>query len=313
MIYRPFDLEPFTKGIPQGTALLLRKLRGEALDWSEIENKLIPKQTCRICKKRQDRSKFATYEFKKKEGSAVCLECMEDCKGELDEWTHHFCEKCDSIKPEHKFTLTGRQRQFFRKVNCADCYTPQRGGLRPGTESKNEESKARKLVCRQCHQTFDFVPSGHITKTMRKEHLSSRERKVLCYECYGGRPTYTCNRCGESGHREDFQKTHFEQDCQRGTQQCLECKTGKRKGKICIVDVCKKFIREESLSNAHKRHPSRAFVCDTCTQRGYTTKNAETYTCSACKKVTGGHGLFQEKNFQRAAERGTQKCKGCFQ
>ena len=87
MIYRPFDLEPFTKGIPQGTDLLLRKLRGESLDWSGIEEKLIPKQTCLICKTRADKSKFEPYEFKKKTDSAVCLECMEDVKGELDEWT----------------------------------------------------------------------------------------------------------------------------------------------------------------------------------------------------------------------------------
>ena len=37
MIYRPFDLELFTEGIPQGTALLLQKLRGVDLDGSEID------------------------------------------------------------------------------------------------------------------------------------------------------------------------------------------------------------------------------------------------------------------------------------
>ena len=39
MIYRPFDREPFTHGIPQGTAFLLGKLRGEKLDWAMIEEK----------------------------------------------------------------------------------------------------------------------------------------------------------------------------------------------------------------------------------------------------------------------------------
>ena len=58
MIYRPFELEPFTKGIPQGTALLLRKLRGESLNWFEIEEKLMRRQTCVICKTRAEKTKF---------------------------------------------------------------------------------------------------------------------------------------------------------------------------------------------------------------------------------------------------------------
>ena len=37
MIYRPFDREPFTHGIPQGTAFLLGKMRGGKLDWVMIE------------------------------------------------------------------------------------------------------------------------------------------------------------------------------------------------------------------------------------------------------------------------------------
>ena len=85
MIYRPFELEPFTAGIPQGTALLLRKLRGESLDWPTIEENLIPKKTCAIWKKRADKTKFQAYEFRRKEENAVCLDCMEDCKGILDE------------------------------------------------------------------------------------------------------------------------------------------------------------------------------------------------------------------------------------
>ena len=145
MIYRPFELQPFTQDIPQGTALLLQKLRGANLNWSEIEEKFMRKQTCVICKKCAEKSKLQAYEFKKRIGSAVCSECMEDVKGELDEWTHHFCETCLGMKPANKFTMTERQRQYLRKPNCADCYTQQRGGLRTVTKSMNEASKARKL------------------------------------------------------------------------------------------------------------------------------------------------------------------------
>ena len=44
MIYIPFDREPFTHGIPQGTAFLLKKMRGESLDRAVIEDQLIQKK-----------------------------------------------------------------------------------------------------------------------------------------------------------------------------------------------------------------------------------------------------------------------------
>ena len=105
-------------------------------------------------------------------------------KGEFDEWTHHFCETCQSMKPKEKFTMTIRQRQFLRKPNCTDCSTQQRGGLREVPKAKNDKSKARKLHCSDCQKLFDFVLSGHITEKMREEHFRDRKRRVVCYECH---------------------------------------------------------------------------------------------------------------------------------
>ena len=58
--------------------------------------------------------------IQKQQDAVVCLECMEDVKGELDEWTHHFCESCQIMKPADKFLMTERQRQCLRKPQCAD-------------------------------------------------------------------------------------------------------------------------------------------------------------------------------------------------
>ena len=294
---------------------------------------------------------------------------MEDVKGELDEWTHYFCETCQSMKPANKFNMTERQQQFFRKPHCTDCHTRKRGGLRAPIQSMNDESKSRKLLCSVCEKPFEFKPSGHITHTMREEHLRSRQRKVLCYQCYEQgklllredreqaktrkltcshcekafdfvpnghitekmreshfgarkdkvicytcqeqRPTFTCSRCSETGHREDFQEKNFEQDCKRGTQQCLECKSGRRKGKVCIVEQCKKFVLDEKLSASEKHHHrNRPLICEICAQKGYSLKDAETYTCSSCQQ-SGGRGIFQAKDFQRAVKRRNQKCTAC--
>ena len=170
MIYRPFQLEPFTLGIPQGTALLLEKLRGKQLDWTEIERNLIKKQTCVVCNKKADKSKFDSNEFKRKDNSAVCTECKENCKGESDEWTHHFCGICQRIKHESQFNPREREREFFRQPICVDCLQ-QRGGLREATKTNKSENLQRNLICSQCEQPFEYVSGKHITPKMTKKPL----------------------------------------------------------------------------------------------------------------------------------------------
>ena len=208
-------------------------------------------------------------------------------------WNVSKCENRKKIQNDSTTTA------IFRQSQCADCYTPKRGSLRPDLESRNDQSKSRKLLCNKCKQLFDFNPSGHITQVIREEHLS-RQRPVICYTCHDQRPTYNCSRCGETGHREDFQMTNFDRDCKRGAQQCLECKSGRRIGKVCMMKQCQKFVHRENLSQVHQESKTRMFVCETCTEKGYTTANTHTYTCASCKEVTGGHGLFQTPNFRRA-------------
>ena len=193
---------------------------------------------------------------------------MEDYKGELEDWTHHFCETCVSVKPRNKFNMSQRQRDFFRKPHCTDCFTPQRGGLRPETARRNDEWKARKLLCAGCKNHFDFDPNGHITTDMRLHHFKKPLYSIICYTCHEKRPKYICRRCKHTGPREDFQRTNFHRVCERETQVCLECKSNTRKGKECIVDKCKTFVRKENFSKTQKHNPGRAFVCDTCTENG---------------------------------------------
>eukprot|EP00959_Pyramimonas_sp_CCMP1952_P106876 2234134-Pyramimonas_sp.AAC.1 len=42
LIYRPFDLKPYTQGEMEGAKHLLAKLRGEEVPWAEIEAELMP-------------------------------------------------------------------------------------------------------------------------------------------------------------------------------------------------------------------------------------------------------------------------------
>ena len=46
LIYRNFDREAFMQGEPEGPALLVRKLRGDKIDWAAIEEEQTPKRRC---------------------------------------------------------------------------------------------------------------------------------------------------------------------------------------------------------------------------------------------------------------------------
>ena len=101
-----------------------------------------------------------------------------------------------------------------------------------------------------------------------------RQRKIVCYIYHDQRPTLTCSRCSDIEYREYFQKTSFEQDYTRGTQQDLEYKSNRRKDKVYIVENYKKLNKEENLFNTNKKIPSPVFVCDNCTLQGHaSTKN----------------------------------------
>jgi hypothetical protein len=46
LMYRNFEREVFTKGEPEGPALLLKVLHGEDVDWKAVEDKHTPKKSC---------------------------------------------------------------------------------------------------------------------------------------------------------------------------------------------------------------------------------------------------------------------------
>ena len=129
------------------------------MDWATIEERLILKKTCTVCKMKGDKSKFTRSELRKTQATPVCLACMESIKGELDEWTHHFCETYQSMKPDEKFTMRIGERQVFRKrncTNCSPCSSQQRGGLREVTKAKTEKNKSTKAQLQRLRSALHF-------------------------------------------------------------------------------------------------------------------------------------------------------------
>ena len=94
LMFRPFDLKPFQEGLAEGTALLLKKLRGEEIDWKAIEEQYIPKKLCGICGQVRMKEQFTRYEFRSRETKYICLESMEDFRDENEVCHYRFCDIC---------------------------------------------------------------------------------------------------------------------------------------------------------------------------------------------------------------------------
>ena len=74
LIYRPFDLDLFTQGEPDGPMLLLKTLRGEYIDWAAIEAKHTPSHMCTGCGLRCFKEEFQPSQWVRKD-------CVHYCKG----------------------------------------------------------------------------------------------------------------------------------------------------------------------------------------------------------------------------------------
>ena len=65
LVYRPFSLSLFRKGPPEGPMMLLKKLRGEAIDWEAIRERYAPDEKWSRGAKRGSRSRS----FRKSNGA----------------------------------------------------------------------------------------------------------------------------------------------------------------------------------------------------------------------------------------------------
>lgn len=79
LIFREFDREVFCQGPLEGPTLLLKKLRGEDIDWEAIEAKLTPKTRCHgPCNDVRFKQDFFEKEWCKNKKDPVCKACMKN-------------------------------------------------------------------------------------------------------------------------------------------------------------------------------------------------------------------------------------------
>ena len=115
LIFRPFAHELFTQGCPKGPKLLLEKLRGNKLNWADIEKEMMPKRKCYGCKQLKVSDEYKNEEWRTKH-EAWCVACVTK-KEELA--MPYKCAKCLQWKTREAFT--GRALSFKWKRFCKDC------------------------------------------------------------------------------------------------------------------------------------------------------------------------------------------------
>jgi hypothetical protein len=154
LIFRPFDAAPFQKGIGLGRDLLLRHLRGDAINWQALLAKYFEERACSVCTERKPATAFTAGQWKRDDKEHVCRECT---KHYADVGTPWQCNVCKLWHAEENFPEKHRQRQcsFFRvcltcemKKLCFKC-----GVAKPEAEFGAAAWKARnadRRCCREC-------------------------------------------------------------------------------------------------------------------------------------------------------------------
>jgi hypothetical protein len=91
LIYRNFEREVFTKGEPEGPALLLKLLRGEDIDWKAVEDKHTPKRMCSgPCLSVRFKDEFGAKQWKNAE-DPLCKACVKRLE---EQGTPYRCTRC---------------------------------------------------------------------------------------------------------------------------------------------------------------------------------------------------------------------------
>ena len=116
LIYRPFEHSLFTRGDLEGPALLLRKLRGDDIDWAEIERKHTPQKMCTGCGFKNFKPKFSLSQWNRKDERHFCVTCL---KGMERAGTPMECTTCQQWKPANAFDEKNQLRHVYR--TCIDC------------------------------------------------------------------------------------------------------------------------------------------------------------------------------------------------
>ena len=243
LIMRPFPRWLYQRGpTSDGPELLLRKLRGEAIDWTAVREAKRPCTTCRGCQRvlPMDEFEFKQWELVRANKTALCRACKDEQvpkrrrKLEAESLQKYQCVGCDTMKIAEAFPraqLAQDNADALRK--CLKCLQVQRA----------------EMECRRCSTTkprADFEPemvtmppSGIVCLTCQEEVRQQNRRKHPGF--------FTCRACSKI----------FANAVAVGKEQgrrCLNCASrDNRKAGEVTCRGCKRKWAEKGLTAQAKR------------------------------------------------------------
>ena len=172
LIYREFERELFTSGPRRGPELLLRKLRGEQIDWKAIEDEFTPSRRCTGCRDVKYKQQFALQQWNRRchycidtkslcphnKYCKICVEAKKEAGTPLD------CSKCGCWKPLTAFDADQIHHRQIDTRLCSDCVELRRCRGECG-QAKSEHAfsaaewrEAKRVgsqrgVCKTCNAT----------------------------------------------------------------------------------------------------------------------------------------------------------------
>jgi hypothetical protein len=267
LIYRDFDREVFTRGTLEGPTLLLKKLRGEFIDWKAIEEMHTPKQQCRgPCMLQRFKDEFTAKEWRNKQ-DPVCKVCVEKIK---EKGASLRCEQCRKWYAEDDFVEKNLLKEESRvcricRLQVKTCSSCGRKGTKKQAFTAEEWVKGQKdMLCRQCGGTDArtlLKMCDMCQKSLQKSKFCGyhwnlalgEERK--CITC----DVKECRKCCTAKPYTFFSYVMWELPSDSPARCCRVCESGGRQRQYwtCSVATCKQRKPVEEFSTVVEQYRSK--------------------------------------------------------
>ena len=190
LIFRPFPREIFTRQAALGPELLLQHLRGEAIDWAELQERLKQSTTKRRKKATQTLRKCAKCskelpesDFNKSQlGQQGRLRKCNSCLANRQTSENLLCSACGEELSKDKFSES-QLEHYGQKRKCKDC-------IAASTRDKKNEL----LLCAACGKRMPRDRFG-------KSQADRKGQKRKCKDCIAA---LTCGKCHETKPKREF-------------------------------------------------------------------------------------------------------------
>ena len=203
LIYRPFDREMFTQGEREGPVLLLKHLRGEKLDWKEIEEKYMPSKRCVGCNFVQFKDAFPEGQWNREDKISFCKICTAKKRGEGTPWR---CNNCGLWKSEAAFTQKFHHNWCLRTRVCLPC----------------DERRVCRGKCGEAKGKLDFT-DGEWERAGWPHSAQGKNKKCMSKN----QETKVCGGCKKDFGRVGFQKAGGSDDqwfSKDSDRRCVDCR-----------------------------------------------------------------------------------------